>query len=470
MITDGMQNQFEVILIYHSSRFARNVSEARHYKELLREKLKIDVLSVTQHFGNSWDDPSFYLNEGINELFDGYYSKQLGFWVKKSLLEKRTQGYQTGNVPFGYYKKRVGFDSVKNRPIYDPTWRIHPQESKILKRIYTMYASCKYSLANIAQILNSEGLRTKAGYQFTYSGLREMIGNKVYLGKVYSKRRGYPTLKGAHPPIISQALFEKAVLALSERRNTSGRPVAQHRFYLLQNLVYCHKSRAYLKGKEDKPRGRLTPKMYSETHQWKYPVNKKHERKFYCCKIRRENKSCSQPDVATHYIDGQVLQFMSGLKLPSPVIEKVIQKLQQMFKQASATKKDANFIDRLLLKKKKLDFTWNNTDELTESDYLAKLENINAELRKYESLGMINDNDRLKPAEHVRKTEKFLKEFNKFWLDNMDDKERREWLLITIKRIWVEDKSVVAVEPAEEFKLLFSFLRKLIGQSPLGTP
>lgn len=106
MMNGAMQKKFEIILVYHSSRFARNVKEARHYKELLREKLNIDVVSVTQKFGD-WNRPDAYLNEGINELFDAYYSKQLSFWLKGSLMQKRLEGKELGNPPLGYYKKRL---------------------------------------------------------------------------------------------------------------------------------------------------------------------------------------------------------------------------------------------------------------------------------------------------------------------------------------------------------------------------
>lgn len=125
MITDAMQKKFEVILVFHTSRFARNVEEARQYKNLLRKKQGIDVLFVTQHFGDH-DNPSSFLNEGVNELFDEYYSKQLSFWVRSTLMEKRRQGKQVGNPPFGYYKKKLGFDKENNRPMYSKEWLVQP--------------------------------------------------------------------------------------------------------------------------------------------------------------------------------------------------------------------------------------------------------------------------------------------------------------------------------------------------------
>jgi hypothetical protein len=57
-----------VVLVYHMSRFARNQIEARRYKQLLRERLGIRVVSVTQPMGDDHTDPSSFLAESINEM------------------------------------------------------------------------------------------------------------------------------------------------------------------------------------------------------------------------------------------------------------------------------------------------------------------------------------------------------------------------------------------------------------------
>jgi len=182
MIEDAMQKKFEVIIVFHTSRFARNIQEARQYKDLLRKKLGIDVLFVSQNFGD-YNDPSSFLNEGVNELFDEHYSRQLGFWVKNALMMKRSQGKPIGaSPPIGYYKKQTGYDKEKERPIYSSEWHIDKKGSAVVKRIFKMYATGNYSMQKIAEILTKEGLRTKAGNPFTYSSIKCILPNKSYLG------------------------------------------------------------------------------------------------------------------------------------------------------------------------------------------------------------------------------------------------------------------------------------------------
>src|ERR1700691_2698463 len=71
LMADAAQGCFDVVLVFHTSRFARSQVEARRYKQLLRERLSIRVVSVTQPMGDDPTDPSAFLAESIHEMFDG---------------------------------------------------------------------------------------------------------------------------------------------------------------------------------------------------------------------------------------------------------------------------------------------------------------------------------------------------------------------------------------------------------------
>jgi len=57
LMSDAAERRFDCVLVYHTSRFARNQVEARRYKQMLRERLGIKVLSVTQPMGEDPSDP-----------------------------------------------------------------------------------------------------------------------------------------------------------------------------------------------------------------------------------------------------------------------------------------------------------------------------------------------------------------------------------------------------------------------------
>jgi DNA invertase Pin-like site-specific DNA recombinase len=58
LMADAADCRFDVVLVYHTSRFARNQVEARSYKQMLRQRLGIKVISVTQPLGDDPSDPS----------------------------------------------------------------------------------------------------------------------------------------------------------------------------------------------------------------------------------------------------------------------------------------------------------------------------------------------------------------------------------------------------------------------------
>jgi hypothetical protein len=385
-------------------------------------------------------------------------------------MEKRRQGKQNGNPPIGYYKKRLSFDDIKQRPIYDPKWKVHKKEAAVVLKVFKMYGTGRYSYADIAETLNKEGLQTKTKLPFTYSSLKGVLCNKVYLGYVFSWRKNYDALPGEHPAIVPEKLFYQVQDMIQERRNTKGRPVAQHRFYLLQDLAFCYRCIKHLKGKEDNPYGKLIPKMYCETHSWEYPKGVKHERLQYCCKHKRENRSCVQPDVDIEIINKQVLEFMEGFNLPKDTIETTLTNLRGLFDGASHAKKEIDMVAKLQAKKKKLNFQFQNTDTYTEQEYIKLLKEVDTKITQYANLGLVDNNAKMKATECLAKTEEFLKDFRQLWNSHIGKEEQRAWLQMTIKRVWVQDERVVAIEPHEDFKPLFSSHKKLFAQPSSGTP
>lgn len=464
MIEDAKAGKFEVILIFHSSRFARNMEEAKKYKRQLRNGMGINICSVTQHFGNDWNDPSVFLNETVNEMFDEYYSKQLAFWVSKSLAEKRRQGYQNGSVPYGYYKKKLGHDEEKNRPIYSKQWQVHKKEAEMVKKMFNWYSTGKYSLPDIAVKANKLGAKTKAGNPFTYSSLKDMLHNPVYMGYVFSpKDKEHPLLPGKHARIIPEKLFKKVAMTFKERRKGFGRPVAQHRFYLLQGLVYCKNCFRHAKDKEH-DYSPLLPKMSSQYFTWKTT-----EYTAYCCKFKKENRSCTQKNIRCHVIDKQITDIMSRFDIPPDIRDLTIQKLEELLNKFSTQPKDFDMIESLMKKKKKLMTIFTNTDQLSEDEYFKKVEILEEQMKQYEGEELGMDMSRVKMSEYLKQTSQFLADFSKFWSD-MADYDKRIWIQSTIRRVWVKNDKVEAIEPTERFKPLFVTQALVNALSPSATP
>ena len=114
LMADAAERRFDVVLVFHTSRFARNQVEARRYKALLRERLGIRVVSVTQPMGDDPSDPSSFLAESIHEMFDEYYSVSLSFWTRRDCREG-TAGSPRWSAPVGV-RARCGEWRRRARP------------------------------------------------------------------------------------------------------------------------------------------------------------------------------------------------------------------------------------------------------------------------------------------------------------------------------------------------------------------
>ncbi len=155
LMADATEGKFDVVLVFHTSRFARNQAEARHYKQLLRERLGIQVISVTQPLGNDPSEPSSFLAESINEMFDEYYSVSLSFWVRTGLHEKARRGHLVGLLPWGYVRDAATKLAVP-----------HPWRAPLVLEIFKRYNGGQESDRSLAMWLNAKGARTARDRDF----------------------------------------------------------------------------------------------------------------------------------------------------------------------------------------------------------------------------------------------------------------------------------------------------------------
>src|ERR1700733_6711148 len=196
LMADAAEGQFDVVLIYHTSRFARTQVEARRYKQLLRERLGIRVVSVTQPMGEDHTDPSAFLSESIHEMFDEYYSVSLSFWTRSGLKEKARQGHLVGSLPWGYVR--------------DPDTKLailHPERAPLVLAMFECYATGQESDRTLAAWLNAKGARTARGRLFSKDTVREMLCNAAYAGYVSGLRDKSRSIRGLHEAIVSDEMF-----------------------------------------------------------------------------------------------------------------------------------------------------------------------------------------------------------------------------------------------------------------------
>ena len=161
---------FDCILVWKFSRFARNQDESTFYKGMLRKKLGIDVVSVSEP---TMEGMYGRLIEMIIEWQDEFYSYNLGVEVKRGMTKKaELKGYQI--VPC------LGYAAVGNgKPFV-----IVEDEYKIVEDIFRMYALENLDRTAIARRLNAQGKKAKRGNPFEQRTITRILTNPFYNGTV----------------------------------------------------------------------------------------------------------------------------------------------------------------------------------------------------------------------------------------------------------------------------------------------
>lgn len=196
---------FDVILIYDFSRFARNKEESVMYKALLRKKLDIEVISITQPLTEGKES---IILESMYEAMDEYYSVNLSENVKRGKIEKASRGEFQGQAPYGY--------------IYDKNTKnliINEETADVVKMIFKKWIEPEMTIKKLCNYMNNTGIKTTKGHLWCDRTMKLILQNPAYIGKVRFTEGGmlrnysHPNMiikDGKHKPIIDMETWNLA--------------------------------------------------------------------------------------------------------------------------------------------------------------------------------------------------------------------------------------------------------------------
>ncbi len=251
MIRLCRQRKIDIILTKSLSRFARNTVDSLKYIRELKE-LGIAVISEKENINTLTAESEMLIT--IMSCFAQAESES----ISKNVSWGVRQSFKNGNVPIKY-KTLLGYKKGA-----DGLPEIVPEEAEIVRLIYRSYLD-GMSLKQIADTLNSRGLRTKhknAAWQIEI--VKSILANEKYSGdallqKTYvtdcitkktRKNNGELPMylvKNHHEPIISRADFNrvqeemarrsaKRVIADKLTKTEQGKYSAK---YALSELLIC---------------------------------------------------------------------------------------------------------------------------------------------------------------------------------------------------------------------------------------
>ena len=210
-------------------RFSRNVfdkSVSVLYELAMQDKIELHFASDNLII-NSKISATEKFHFGINLNLAKYYSDAISDNVKRAYEQKLRNGEWIGRAPIGY--KNIDLENGSKSIVFDQ------DRYFLVKEIFELYASGKYSMKGLAKFMKEKGLRNdRTNTPITTSQVEKILKNPFYYGMMRVKNRLYPH---KYKPIISLNLYNKAhdVINSYNRQNfkRTNKP------YIFRGLIRC---------------------------------------------------------------------------------------------------------------------------------------------------------------------------------------------------------------------------------------
>ena len=299
MIADAQSGAFQYIIVYMMDRFARNRRDSIMYKEMLKEKYGIRVLSALEPIT---DDEGGEFYEMFLEWNAEKYSKRLSKRVRDGLDTNVAEGlYCGGMLLFGY---RLSTDPVPGKTNkFVKRIAVNDDEASVVRFIFESYDK-GISKKDIAAELNRQGHRLK-GKPFTNKVFDNWLLNEKYTGEFTFGGRHCTNM---YPQIIDKALFERVQTRLRKNKYVAGGMATAKIPYLLTGKLFC---------------GHCGTEMVSDGGTSRNGV--KHY--YYACKKKKKgecNKKREDKDNLEQYVTACVTDFLNNKNNTEIIVSDVL--------------------------------------------------------------------------------------------------------------------------------------------------
>ena len=193
----------DTVIVLNTSRLWRSeMTKAIVRRELIKHDVKLISIEQPRYDLNS-KDPNNYLINAIMEALDIYERMSISLKLARGRSVKAKGGDKpAGLCPYGYQYS----DDKKSVTV-------NKTEAATVKRVFSE-AQKGSSLQQIADGLNSDGVPTRRGKEWTRGTLSAMLHNRFYLGELTHQGK---TIQGNHTPLVSKIQFGKAAAQLNRR-------------------------------------------------------------------------------------------------------------------------------------------------------------------------------------------------------------------------------------------------------------
>ena len=222
--------EIKTVYVWEVSRLTRRMAVGAPLLEYFEDrKVNLKVLSPRVSLLNN----DGTVNEGqkttitlLIQLAENEMRNKLSRFAR-SRNARMKQGYYTGGYVLYGYK------------VVDKKLEINPEEAEVVKMIFTMYLSGKYSYRSLTKELRAMGYFTDSTFYSANQRVSKILTNTAYAGKpsVESRKNAKGKIGNLYPPIITMDILEKCDAIASKNRKDNKKDVTN--IYYANKILRC---------------------------------------------------------------------------------------------------------------------------------------------------------------------------------------------------------------------------------------
>lgn len=178
MMADIKAGKIRRVIVYRLDRISRSVLDFANVIEVFQEH-NVDFVSTMEKFDTGTPIGKAMLM--IVMIFAQLERETIQQRVIDAYKSRSKRGfYMGGKVPYGFRLVETVIDGIRTK-MYEPV----PEETEVIRQMFSMYAEPQTSLGDIVRYLNECQVKKRDGKPFSRSRIRDVIVNPVYVRSDY---------------------------------------------------------------------------------------------------------------------------------------------------------------------------------------------------------------------------------------------------------------------------------------------
>jgi DNA invertase Pin-like site-specific DNA recombinase len=279
-----------------ADRMTRNYADLVRIYDLIEKHDKEAHFFKENFFIGKDSRSSEKLRLDIQVVLARNYVNNLAEEVTKGMLQKVKQGGFPAKAPTGYV------NDIATREIH-----VDPSKAPIIRKLYELYATGRYSITDLVAIGVKAGLEHPLVRKpIGLGGVHRILTNPFYYGLVRWRNE---TVLGKHEPLVSKALFDRVQEVMGDIKRPHTKKVAFVGFAL------C---------------GHCGGPITAETHLKKQKNGVQRTYVYYrCTGWRSAGKVCKGSHISERDLIAQLGEPLKGLKMDHPTLLEVKKALKE---------------------------------------------------------------------------------------------------------------------------------------------